>query len=65
MKSMEQEMRESGSKIPEIIEALYAAGYVSYQHHDNWIKREDRPTDGSRKDGQSMNYLYDKLNKNE
>lgn len=34
---MFQEMREAGSKLPDMVEALQLAGWKTYQHHDNWV----------------------------
>jgi hypothetical protein len=35
--SLFEQMKESGSKLPEIIETLKKRGWVNYKHHDNWI----------------------------
>lgn len=38
-KTMFEEMEESGSKIPLMVKTLEENGWMSYQHHDNWIKK--------------------------
>ncbi len=37
---MFEEMRASGSKLPDMIDSLIKNGWVTYQHHDNWIKKD-------------------------
>lgn len=38
-KTMFEEMEESGSKIPLMVKILEENGWMSYKHHDNWIKK--------------------------
>jgi hypothetical protein len=37
-KTMFEEMRESGSKLPDIVEFIQANGWKTKNHHDNWVK---------------------------
>lgn len=42
-KSMFEEMREVGSRLPDMVEHLQVNGWESYQHHDNWVRSEWTP----------------------
>lgn len=37
-KTILEEMREGGSKIPDMVKYLIANGWKNYNHHDNWVK---------------------------
>jgi len=39
-KSMFDEMREQGSKLPDMVEHLQANGWQAFEHHDNWVRKE-------------------------
>ncbi len=43
---MFEEMRERGSKLPDMVEFLQASGWITYQHHDNWCRKGDIKADG-------------------
>lgn len=34
------EMRAAGSKLPDIVDHLQANGWETYEHHDNWVRKE-------------------------
>lgn len=36
---MFNEMREAGSKLPDMVDFLKSNGWKTYYHHDNWIKK--------------------------
>lgn len=46
--SMFSEMKEAGSHLPDMIEKLLENGWITINHHDNWIKKEwaDSPDAG-------------------
>ena len=37
MEAMFDEMKRSGSKIPDMVTYLQKKGWVAFQHHDNWV----------------------------
>jgi len=39
-KTMFDEMRETGSNIPDKVKYLQEHGWQSYKHHDNWVKKD-------------------------
>jgi len=55
---MEQEMRKAGSKIPDMVKTLQDAGWVTYEHHDNWFRNEEKPTDGKAHVGHDLHDAY-------
>ena len=55
---MENEMRDNGSNIPNMVEFLQKNGWKSYKHHDNWIRADLKDWEQDLACGKSLNDAY-------